>query len=94
MRTWPRAVGFRLHTLAVKALKRSSGSPKAGRDSGCTWYCTLAQARSGEDRANAPSCEGDMLIGPVRRSRYSRPIKALPKAEAAMVLSVFTPSTP
>ena len=94
MRTCPRELGLRLHTLAVKASALSNGSPKAGSDSGCTWYCTLAQARSGEDFAKAPSCEGDMLIGPLRRSRYSRPIAALPHSEFAIVFSVRTPCTP
>ena len=36
MVTLPRLVGFRLQTLAVKAGKSCSGSPKASSDSGCT----------------------------------------------------------
>ncbi len=34
--TLPRLGGLRLHTLAVKAAKACSGSPKASSDSGCT----------------------------------------------------------
>ena len=44
MRTVPRLVGLRLHTLAVKAGKLCSGSPKASSESGCTWYSMLGQA--------------------------------------------------
>ena len=55
MRTVPRLVGFRLHTLAVKAGKLCSGSPKASSDSGCTWYsrfghsCVGRAAREGAE---------------------------------------------
>src|SRR5436190_20883625 len=94
MRTWPRLVGFRLHTLAVNALNGCSGSPKASRDSGCTWYSRSGHGLAGSLRVNAPSCDGAMLIGPLRVTRYSRPISALPHHERAIVLSVFTPSTP
>ena len=45
-------------------------------------------ARSGLERVKAPSCEGAMLIGPVRAQAYSKPILALPQSELAMVLSV------
>jgi hypothetical protein len=34
--TVPRLLGLRLQTLAVKAAKSCSGSPKASSDSGCT----------------------------------------------------------
>lgn len=36
---------------------------------------------------------GAMLMGPLRRSRYSRPMPALPHSELAMVLSVRAPRT-
>ena len=87
MRTLPRLVGFRLQTLAVKALNACSGSPKASSDSGCTWYWILGQGWSGELRVKAPSCDGAMLIGPVWRSAYSSPMRALPHIELAIVLS-------
>ena len=91
MRTVPRLVGLRLHTLAVKASKACRGSPKASSDSGCTWYWMLGQTCSGLERVKAPSCEGAMLIGPLRRSAYSRPILARPQSEADKVLSVAWP---
>ena len=75
------------------ALKLCSGWPKASSDSGCTWYSRFGCARPGSLRVKAPSCDGAMLIGPLRLSAYSMPIIALPHNEFAMVLSVFTPST-
>src|SRR4051794_19685638 len=92
MRTEPLLVGFRLHTLAVKAGKLCSGSPKASSDSGCTWYWMLGHSRSGELRVKAPSCDGAMLIGPLRFHRYSKPIFALPTSDEASTLSVGAPS--
>src|SRR6478736_4642562 len=91
MRTQPRLVGLRLHTLAVNALKGCSGSPKASRLSGCTWYSMLGYGCSGELRVNAPSCDGAMLMGPLRLNAYSIPIFALPHQLLASVLSVVTP---
>src|SRR6478736_4705926 len=88
MRTVPRLVGFRLHTLAVKAGKLCRGSPKASRESGCTWYSRLGHSFAGELRVKAPSCDGAMLIGPLRFMRYSRPIFALPNIDEASTLSV------
>src|SRR6185503_14441831 len=94
IRTLPRLVGLRLQTLAVKALKRCSGSPKASSESGWTWYSRLGCASPGRLFVNAPSCDGAMLIGPLRDHAYCRPISALPQADDAIVLSVFVPSTP
>ena len=91
--TLPRDVGRRLHTLAVKASKLCNGSPKAPSDSGCTWNSTLARAWPSSERANRPSCDGAMLIGPLRLSRYSRPMPALPHQVAASRFSVLTPCT-
>src|SRR5437764_11521343 len=91
MRTRPRLVGLRLHTLAVNAGNGCSGSPKASSDSGCTWYSMLGHSRPGVLRVNAPSCEGAMLIGPVRNIAYSMPIFTLPHHEFASVLSVVVP---
>src|SRR5438477_5283595 len=93
MRTVPRLVGFRLHTLAVNAGNGCSGSPNASSDSGCTWYSMLGQRNSGALRVKAPSCEGAMLIGPLRASAYSDAIFSLPHHEFASVLSVVTPLT-
>src|SRR6476619_3114311 len=93
MRTLPRLVGFRLHTLAVKAGKECKGSPNASSDSGCTWYSMLGHWKSGALRVNAPSCEGAMLMGPLRFNAYSAPILSLPHHEFASVLSVVTPLT-
>src|SRR5688500_9311269 len=92
-RTWPRLVGLRLQTLAVKALNGCSGSPKASSDSGCTWYSRLGKGCDGSLRVNAPSCDGAMLIGPLRLAAYSSAIIALPNHERVIVFSVFTPST-
>jgi hypothetical protein len=52
-----------------------------------------ARVCSGPDLANTPSCEGAMLIGPRRVSKYSKPIRAFPSQEFASVLSVRAPST-
>src|SRR5688572_3335962 len=92
MRTLPRLVGLRLHTLAVKAGKLCSGSPKASSERGCTWYSRFGQSCSGELRVKAPSCDGAMLIGPLRFHAYSRPIFALPISDEAITLSVGAPS--
>ncbi len=91
--TVPREVGRRLQTLAVNALKACSGSPNLSSDSGCTWYSTSGRATDGSDLANAPNCEGAMLIGPLRLKAYCMPIMALPHQLAARVLSVGTPCT-
>src|ERR1700741_3538144 len=93
MRTAPRLVGLRLQTLAVNALNACSGWPKASSESGCTWYPRFAWARDGSLFVKAPSCDGAMLIGPLRLKAYSRPNIALPHRVLAIVLSVFTPET-
>src|SRR4051812_5638772 len=93
MRTVPRLVGFRLHTLAVKAGNACSGSPNASSDSGCTWYSMLGYGWLGELRVKAPNCDGAMLMGPLRLSMYSSPIFALPSQLPASMLSVGTPFT-
>ena len=93
MCTVPRLVGLRLQTLAVKAGKLCSGSPNASSDRGCTWYCRLGCSSSGRLRVKAPSCEGAMLIGPLRRSRYSMPMRSLPQGLAARVLRVSASRT-
>ena len=40
-----------------------------------------------------PSCEGAMLIGPLRFSAYSKAIEALPHKVVACVFKVLTPCT-
>ncbi len=66
IRTLPRLVGLRLQTLAVNALNGCSGSPKASSESGWTWYSRFGCASPGRLLVNAPSCDGAMLIGPLR----------------------------
>ena len=80
-----------MQTLAVKALSRCNGSPKASSDNGCPWYWTFGQRCRSDDRAKAPSCDGDMLIGPLRESRYCSPMRALPCQVFASVFSVRVP---
>src|SRR5258705_382578 len=92
-RTSPRLVGWILHTLAVKAGKVCSGSPKRSSDSGCTWNWMLARSRDGSERVNNPSWDGAMVNGPRRRNAYSNPIPMRPKTEWYVVFSVFTPDT-
>ena len=78
MRTWPRLVGRRLHTLAVNAGNGCGGSPNRSSEIGCTWYWRFGRRHAtGRDFANAPSCDGAMVSGPSRKSAYSRPIFAL-----------------
>ena len=93
MCTLPRLLGLRLQTLAVKAGNACKGSPNASRLSGWTWYSILGHACSELLRVKAPSCEGAMLIGPLRLKAYSRPICSLPHQLLARVLSVCTPCT-
>ena len=61
-----------------EGVARCSGSPKASSDSGCTWYSTFGHSCSADERVKQPSCDGAMLIGPLRDSRYCKPICALP----------------
>src|SRR6185369_2169458 len=94
MRTLPRLVGLRLHTLAVNALNGCSGSPNASSESGWTWYSRLACASPARLFANAPSCDGAMLIGPLRDHAYWSAMRALPQSVEAIVFRVCVPSTP
>src|SRR5437867_11006941 len=90
MRTWPRLVGRRLHTDGVIAGKRCSGEPNLSSDSGCTCHSMFADGCAGLLFANAPSCEGGMVSGPVRKNRYSSPIAIFPNRLLARSLSVRT----
>ena len=92
MCTVPRLVGLRLHTLAVMAAKRCSGSPKASRLSGCTWYSMFGHSNAGDERVKAPSWLGAMLMGPLRRHAYSSPIRPLPHSVLASWFSVLPPA--
>jgi hypothetical protein len=91
MRTWPRLVGLRLHTLVVKAGKGCSGSPNASKLSGCTWYSKLACGCDGSLLVKAPNWLGAMLMGPLRVSKYSRPMRDLTHQLLANTLSVGAP---
>src|SRR5690554_2211899 len=93
MRTCPRLVGRRLHTLAVKAGNGSSGSPNFGSVSGWMWYCRLGVSRLGSERAKQPSWDGAIDIGPVRHNAYSSAMPALCQSVCERSLSVRTPDT-
>ena len=41
---------------------------------GWTWNCRLGVAYSGDDRVKAPSCDGAMVSGPLRKKAYSNAI--------------------
>ena len=89
----PRRSGRRLHTLAVKAWKGCSGSPNfVERQRLHVVFQVGRVARRVAERANAPSCDGDIVIGPVRRHAYSAPISALPSSFVARSLSVSASS--
>ena len=93
MRTVPRLVGFRLHTLAVKASEgvqrlaegvEAEAAARGIRGSAC--------GCSGELRVKAPSCDGAMLIGPLRFSSVLQADAApCPHRLPASVLSVVAP---
>src|SRR5918993_3457428 len=93
MRTQPRDVGRRLHTLGVIAGKLCSGSPNLSSDNGCTCHSMFGVDCDGSLFAKAPSCEGGIVNGPVRKAKYSAAIAALPNQLFAMPLSVFTSRT-
>src|SRR5438034_10553872 len=90
MRTQPRELGRRLHTLGVIAGKLCSGSPNLSSDSGCTCHSMLGVGCAGSLLAKAPACEGGMVSGPVRKRKYSAAIAALPKRLLATPLRVLT----
>src|SRR3954468_5386970 len=90
MRTHPREVGLRLHTLGVMAGKLCSGSPNLSSESGCTCHSMFGVGCDGSLFANAPACDGGIVSGPVRNAKYSNAIAALPQTLLAMPFSVFT----
>src|SRR5919202_6223991 len=90
MRTQPRELGRRLHTLGVIAGKLCSGSPNLSSESGCTCHSMLGVGCAGSLRAKAPHCDGGIVSGPVRKTKYSAAIAALPIQLFATAFSVFT----
>src|SRR6185503_853537 len=90
MRTQPRELGRRLHTLGVIPGKECSGSPNLSSESGCTCHSMFAVGRDGSLFAKAPACDGGMVSGPVRKRKYSSAIAALPAKLLATPFSVFT----
>ena len=67
MRTWPRLVGLRLQTLAVKALNAMQRLAEGIERERLDVVLEVRRARrSGLLRVKAPSCDGAMLIGPLR----------------------------
>src|SRR5204863_2144488 len=89
MRTQPRELGRRLHTLGVIAGKLCSGSPNLSSESGCTCHSMFALGSPGSLLAKAPICEGGMVSGPVRKRKYSAAMAALPIQLFATPFSVF-----
>src|ERR1700704_238416 len=90
MRTDPRELGRRLHTLGVIAGKLCSGSPNLSSDSGWTCHSIFGVGWEGSLLANAPAWDGGMVSGPVRNAKYSNAIAALPQKLFAMPFSVLT----
>src|SRR6188508_2710635 len=87
IRTQPREVGLRLQTLGVIARNGCSGSPNLSRESGCTCHSMFGVGCAGSLLANAPSCEGGIVSGPVFMKRYSRPNAILPTSVLARSFS-------
>src|SRR5258708_2250044 len=88
MRAVPREVGRRLHTEGVMAGTGCSASPNFSSDSGCTCHSMLGVASDGSLFANAPSCDGGIVSGPVLKRRYSSAMAALPNQRLARSFSV------
>src|SRR5688500_17738690 len=91
IRTVPRLVGRRLHTLAVKAGKGCGSSPNLSRERGWMWNWRFGVAYSGEERVNAPNCEGAMVSGPLRKRAYSSAIWPFVNCDRYSSLRVRTP---
>src|SRR5258707_6954860 len=87
MRTQPRELGRKLHTLGVIAGKLCSGSPNLSSESGCTCHSMFGLRCDGSLFANAPASDAGMVNGPARKAKYSIAIAALPHRPFA------TPST-
>src|SRR5260221_11061323 len=90
MRTQPRELGRRLHTLGVIAGKLCSGSPNLSSDSGCTCHSMFGVGCEASLFAKAPACEGGMVGGPVRSGKYWAAMAAFPIQLLAMPLRVRT----
>ncbi len=91
MRTWPRLVGCRLQTDGVIASNACSGEPNLSSDNGCTCHSMFADLRPASLFANAPSCDGGIVNGPVRNSAYSSAIAARPTQLRARRFNVVVP---
>ena len=89
----PRLEGRRLHTEGVIASYLCSGEPNLSSESGCTCHSIFAEAWLGSLLANAPSCDGGIVMGPVLLKKYSRPIFAIPQGYFARRFSVTVLST-
>ena len=70
------------------ASKECSGDPNWSSDKGCTCHSIFADGWLSSLFANAPSCDGGMVSGPVLKNKYSSPIIALPHSELTRWLSV------
>src|SRR5438034_983062 len=68
MRTQPRELGRRLHTLGVIAGKLCSGSPNLSSDSGCTCHSMFGVGCAGSLFAKAPACEDGFFVGVNKKS--------------------------
>ena len=88
IRTWPRLVGCRLQTDGVIASNLCSGEPNLSSDNGCTCHSMFACGWPGSLFANAPSCDGGIVSGPLRNSAYSSAMRAWPSHVPARRFSV------
>src|SRR5215471_6314640 len=88
--TEPRLVGRRLQTDGVIAGNEWSGSPNLSRLKGWTCHSMFALGWAGSLLANAPSWDGGIVSGPVRKRKYSRPIRAFPTRLLARSFRVRT----
>ena len=89
IRTWPRLVGCRLQTDGVIASNACSGEPNLSSDSGCTCHSKFAASWDGSLFANAPSCDGGIVSGPVLKNAYSSAMASLPSHVPARRFSVI-----
>ena len=83
--TLPRLVGLQVaHAGGDRREARAAAAPNASRLSGCTWYWMLACGWLGSLRVKMPSCDGAMLIGPVRLSSVLEPDQRLAEQARGM----------
>ena len=91
MRTRPRLVGFRLQTLAVKALNAVQRLAEGVERERLHVVLEVRDAAARATlRVKAPSCDGAMLIGPLRAQRvFAGRSAPCPSSVAAIVFSVL-----